>query len=737
MAKKQLQVVVTGVDQLSAPMRQMVNAIGHMGNETERSARKSENAFGRILRHMTSLTGIVQGLVAGYALRGLVREFNETAESLEQIDRVAVQTGASIESLSEWRFIARRNNLDFETFAKGMMKAQERMSELARTGGGPAREAMQRLNLSFRDGAEGVRSIEELLPEIVEQLGKVPDAAERIDLAGQLFGGSGEEFLTLVNRGSEALETLRQRARALGLVYSPEQVEMARRYQNAMRDLGDVWLRLKVAVLEQVGPFIADIVEQAARAASIVPKAIGTLFDNIRTAMYDTSGKGDAARKLFGDFFDSFARLSGNVLVYGGGVALVSAMNMIRSFLAALAPEFKFQVVNWLGQNIMESWRLLPVIMEKNFESMRVMSPKQMALADKYLKFFSVDAADDLDGFIKGAQQAWTPLARSMTGAVDAMGMYKANVSDLGVLTTAMNAAMFTGRKEIEASGMELLKSAEAILEWSKAWAQAGVDVSGVVTAVQRMKENTGPLQERTFLSGMAAAAADLQLEMGRVFEQGRDYYLGVTNAVVGSLSPALVNAAGDVKNLGRHMREFASNALRQIADITTRMLLFRAIAGIGNSLLNPAAAAGSAVPSVGGLETIGGSGLFANSGGFITRTGVRRYAGGGFVPGPNVNRDVVPALLTPGEFVLNRSATARAGVGNLARFNRGGMVGGGGGDGVSVSVVNNITINAPTGQAQEIARAVEQAISRQSPEAWLAKVNGNPGFRDRVRAAL
>ncbi len=31
----------------------------------------------------------------------------------------------------------------------------------------------------------------------------------------------------------------------------------------------------------------------------------------------------------------------------------------------------------------------------------------------------------------------------------------------------------------------------------------------------------------------------------------------------------------------------------------------------------------------------------------------------GNIVPGPNVNRDVVPAVLTPGEFVVNREATA------------------------------------------------------------------------------
>jgi TP901 family phage tail tape measure protein len=46
---------------------------------------------------------------------------------------------------------------------------------------------------------------------------------------------------------------------------------------------------------------------------------------------------------------------------------------------------------------------------------------------------------------------------------------------------------------------------------------------------------------------------------------------------------------------------------------------------------------------------------------GYSTETTMpkRMNAGGNVVPGPNINADVVPALLTPGEFVVNREATA------------------------------------------------------------------------------
>jgi TP901 family phage tail tape measure protein len=59
--------------------------------------------------------------------------------------------------------------------------------------------------------------------------------------------------------------------------------------------------------------------------------------------------------------------------------------------------------------------------------------------------------------------------------------------------------------------------------------------------------------------------------------------------------------------------------------------------------------------------------------GGYSTETTMpkRMNMGGNVVPGPNINADVVPALLTPGEFVVNREAT-RANLPLLTAINNG-----------------------------------------------------------------
>jgi hypothetical protein len=55
----------------------------------------------------------------------------------------------------------------------------------------------------------------------------------------------------------------------------------------------------------------------------------------------------------------------------------------------------------------------------------------------------------------------------------------------------------------------------------------------------------------------------------------------------------------------------------------------------------------------------------------------IRKFATGGFVPGSG-NRDTVPAMLTPGEFVIRKKAVETIGASNLESINRKGYNDGG-----------------------------------------------------------
>jgi hypothetical protein len=101
----------------------------------------------------------------------------------------------------------------------------------------------------------------------------------------------------------------------------------------------------------------------------------------------------------------------------------------------------------------------------------------------------------------------------------------------------------------------------------------------------------------------------------------------------------------------------------------------------------------------------------FAAMGGYVTANGIQYLAGGGnvlrFMPRGS---DVVPAMLTPGEGVLNRGAMGRiGGAAGLHRLNAGG------GSGVNVSVGNITVEQGMTDQQAEemIGRTVVQGMRR------------------------
>lgn len=113
-----------------------------------------------------------------------------------------------------------------------------------------------------------------------------------------------------------------------------------------------------------------------------------------------------------------------------------------------------------------------------------------------------------------------------------------------------------------------------------------------------------------------------------------------VTSAIADGVSNAFVDAIRGTKDFGDAMKEMASQVLADLAKMIIKAIILRsvmAVMGFGN---------GGEVPAP------------------------VKAASGGEIPGPNVNRDVVPAMLTPGEYVEKKAAVDYYGVGVMRALN-------------------------------------------------------------------
>lgn len=110
---------------------------------------------------------------------------------------------------------------------------------------------------------------------------------------------------------------------------------------------------------------------------------------------------------------------------------------------------------------------------------------------------------------------------------------------------------------------------------------------------------------------------------------------------------------------------------VRSITETTTFQVLVKTSLELASALIGIADAIKPLLPLLGTFATIKiaqGIGNFAKGLGAGVR-GVRGFASGGLVPGTG-NRDTVPAMLTPGEFVIRKSSVNKLGAGTLAAMN-------------------------------------------------------------------
>ena len=115
---------------------------------------------------------------------------------------------------------------------------------------------------------------------------------------------------------------------------------------------------------------------------------------------------------------------------------------------------------------------------------------------------------------------------------------------------------------------------------------------------------------------------------------------------------------------------------IRSLSETTSFQVLVKTTLGLADALIKVSDALSPIVPLLGafaGLKIAKGLGNFAGGlrGAFTTRNagGPIGFASGGVVPGTG-NRDTVPAMLTPGEFVIRKSSVKKLGAGTLAAMN-------------------------------------------------------------------
>lgn len=153
--------------------------------------------------------------LAGLTVGAFVGQINEAANAADELGRLSQMTGVSVETLSAWGPIAKRNGEDVAGLAEQINELSLRLTEIDKDSEG-AGLALKQVGLDYKELAK--MSAEDAFREVSKALAGVEDSGKKTAAAMAIIGDEGQKFIPIMNAigsaGSEQASITTEQARA-------------------------------------------------------------------------------------------------------------------------------------------------------------------------------------------------------------------------------------------------------------------------------------------------------------------------------------------------------------------------------------------------------------------------------------------------------------------------------------------------------------------------------------------
>ncbi len=234
------------------------DAVLKLGVDTKALDKGMKGIGATIKKHQKAI-GIGMVAAGGAILAAGVLSIKTFAEMGDEVQKLALKTGFSTESLSEWRHAAEISGASIQTLEKGVKRmstsiidAQDGLLESVRN--------FDKLGMSVED-LQGL-SPEEQFEKIAFALAKIEDPTLRAAIAQKIFGRAGTELLPLLAAGEEGIAALREEAHDLGIVFDQEAADKAAKFNDEMHRVDEAAMGFKMVIAEQLLPILIPLIEK-------------------------------------------------------------------------------------------------------------------------------------------------------------------------------------------------------------------------------------------------------------------------------------------------------------------------------------------------------------------------------------------------------------------------------------------------------------------------------------------
>jgi len=190
----------------------------------------------------------VQGLLIGMA--------NSFADGADVTNKFAKRVGTTVENVQELDYVAESSAISIESMHDSMEKMFANSSKAAQ-GNKQLAETFAELGINAKTFSQLDAS--DQFDKIALAIEKVPNEADRMRIAMEIFGRSGKEIANIWAEGSDGLQKMREDARKFGL-FTQADADAATEYGDRLTDLQYAFKGIKNVVGGQLLAPLTDII---------------------------------------------------------------------------------------------------------------------------------------------------------------------------------------------------------------------------------------------------------------------------------------------------------------------------------------------------------------------------------------------------------------------------------------------------------------------------------------------
>lgn len=258
-------------------------------------------------------------LAAGTAMVALAVKAGQYAE---QISIASQTTGMSVKKLQELKYVASQVDVEFETLVGSFAKFTKTLVA-ARNPAGEQAKLFAQLGVNLKNVDGTLRPMNDVYFDTIKALGGVSDETLQAQSASVLFGKSFQDLIPLIKTSSADIYKLSQRANALNLVRSPDEIASLAALDDKF---AEIKLRVESAGQELALKFLPVMDKLASIFENKVFPAIEKVTDAVVKMVDKFSGMTDAQQ--------NFTLFSIGVVAAAGPV--IKIIGVLQSVLGGL-----------------------------------------------------------------------------------------------------------------------------------------------------------------------------------------------------------------------------------------------------------------------------------------------------------------------------------------------------------------------------------------------------------------